>query len=53
MISWRFFDYADIYVLVSGIAVFAILFVFLMGRFGMNDYEKEIVLYPVKKIMKR
>lgn len=53
MISWRFFDYADIYVLVSGIAVFAILFVFLMGRFGMNDYEKEIVLYPVKKIVKR
>lgn len=48
--SWRFADYDRPLQLAAGIVLFAALYLPLFYKLSMNDYERNLVLAPVKKI---
>jgi len=52
IVSWKFVDYDKSYALFTGIALFTTLFIFLMSKFGMNSYERDIMLSPIRKILR-
>ena len=48
-----FFDLYNIYFMIAGIAIYALVYAASMWLIGMNAYEKNLVLAPVKKIFRR
>ncbi len=49
----RFADLTNIYVFIGGIAVYSLIYAISMWFIGMNDYEKELVTTPLKKVFKK
>ena len=48
----NYFDYSKLGVLASGVAIYTILYFVLFFQFGMNQYEKNLLRNPIKKILK-
>lgn len=50
ILSWSVIDYTTIYSLIGGIAVFTTIYLSLIWRFGMNDYEKQLLCFPMRRL---
>lgn len=48
-----YMDLSNIYLLVAGIAIYSLIYVLSMWFIGINEYEKNLVLIPLKKIFKK
>lgn len=49
----RYIDYSVIPVFLTGVIVYTIIFAGLSWKFCMNEYEKDLIRIPVKKLMKK
>lgn len=51
LISAHFYDYSNSKILFYGIAIYTVLYTLLFYRFSMNNFEKKLLIEPLKKII--
>lgn len=48
-----YFNYPNILILILGIIIFSMLFIPLFWKFSMNEYERQLLLSPLQRIIQR
>lgn len=48
-----YFNYQNTLVLILGIIIFSILFIPLLWKFSMNEYERQLLMSPLQRIIQR
>lgn len=51
ILSWNFSDFNNPVQLIVGISIFTVAYIFLLWNFGMNTYEKQLLITPVKRLL--
>lgn len=53
LVLFSYFNYQNTLVLILGIIIFSILFIPLLWKFSMNEYERQLLLSPFQRIIQR
>lgn len=49
----KFVNLYNIYLLIGGIAAYSLVYIISMWFIGMNDYEKDLIIGPIKRIFRK